>query len=157
MFHSVCIPFSKAERDWYIAPERFQRFIAWLAERGYQSLTPLDWMAGKRPARHVILTFDDGYDDFYTGAFPVLERFGLSATVFVVVDRIGKSNSWDEKPGYRSRLLLTLQEIRTAPPRCLFGSHPLTHPFLTLLFRQRLAPVKCPTPNRVWKTCSAPR
>ncbi len=134
MFHSVCIPCSKPEREWYIGPEQFLRFIAWLAEWGYQSLTPMEWVAGKKLPRHVILTFDDGYDDFYTEAFPVLERFGLSATVFVVVDRIGKSNNWDHKLGYRSRRLLTLQEIRELHRHGVaFGSHSLTHPFLTLL------------------------
>lgn len=99
----------------------------------------MEWLAGKRPPRHVILTFDDGYDDFYHEAFPVLERFGLSATVFVVVDRIGRSNSWDEGLRVRLRRLLTAQQIRELHRYGVaFGSHSLTHPALPLLFAKDL-------------------
>jgi peptidoglycan/xylan/chitin deacetylase (PgdA/CDA1 family)/GT2 family glycosyltransferase len=134
MFHSVCAPSTRTENEWYIAPERFVRFMAWLAKMGYRCLSPMDWLAGKRPAHHIMLTFDDGYDDFYSEAFPVLERFGLRATVFVVVDRIGKSNTWDENLRIRSRRLLTLQEIRELHRHGVtFGSHSLTHADLTLL------------------------
>jgi peptidoglycan/xylan/chitin deacetylase (PgdA/CDA1 family) len=139
MFHSVCTPCSVAEKDYNIAPERFLRFATWLSKKSYQCLQPVDWLAGKRPPRHVILTFDDGYDDFYTEAFPVLERLSLSATVLVVVDRIGKSNSWNENPNLRSRRLLTRQEIRELHRRgVVFGSHSLTHPDLTLLSDREL-------------------
>jgi len=134
MFHSVSAPSNRAERDWYISPKRFTRFMAWLRRKQYRCLTPMEWLAGERPPHHVILTFDDGYDDFYTEAFPVLERVGLGAIVFVVVDQIGKSNYWDRELRLRSRQLLTLQQIRELHRHGVaFASHSLTHPDLTLL------------------------
>jgi peptidoglycan/xylan/chitin deacetylase (PgdA/CDA1 family)/GT2 family glycosyltransferase len=139
MFHSISAPSTTAEEEWYTSPERFRRFARWLTRNGYNSLTPEDWLAGRRPARHVILTFDDGYDDFYTEAFPVLERFGLASTVYVVVDRIGHSNSWDADMLVRSRRLLTVQQIRELHDHGVaFGSHSLTHSILTRLSNQNL-------------------
>ncbi|HXH48592.1 MAG TPA: polysaccharide deacetylase family protein [Terriglobia bacterium] len=132
MLHSVSAPTELHLKSLYISPERFTRFMEWLKSAGYASALPVDW--DKRPAnnRRVILTFDDAYDDFMTNAFPVLERLGFTATVFVVVDRIGKTNDWDEARGFKSRRLLSLDQIRELHRHGVhFGSHTLTHPWLT--------------------------
>ena len=46
------------------------------------------------PDRSVVITFDDGLGSVYTDAFPVLERFGFPATVFLVAGYCGKQNHW---------------------------------------------------------------
>ncbi len=80
----------------------------------------------------MILTFDDAYEDFMINAFPVLDRLGFKATVFVVVDRIGKTNEWDDAGGFKSKPLLTLEQIRELHRHGVhFGSHTLTHARLT--------------------------
>jgi peptidoglycan/xylan/chitin deacetylase (PgdA/CDA1 family)/GT2 family glycosyltransferase len=134
MFHSLSFPTERSLRNHYLSPGRFSRFIRWLKRAGYKDLMPEEWLAGTAPTRSVMLTFDDGYDDFYSEAFPILKQMNLKATVFVVVERIGQSNVWDEANAYRKRNLLSLAQIRELHRHGIqFGSHSLTHPFLTQL------------------------
>ncbi|HEY8518004.1 MAG TPA: polysaccharide deacetylase family protein [Candidatus Binatia bacterium] len=75
-----------------VAPEHFDRQCAYL-KRHYRVLS-LDEMVqrlseGKPlPPKSVALTFDDGYLDNYTRAFPILQRHGLNATFYVTTDCI---------------------------------------------------------------------
>ncbi|HEX5411064.1 MAG TPA: polysaccharide deacetylase family protein [Terriglobia bacterium] len=132
MLHSVSTPAELRLRSLYISPERFTRFMDWLKSSGYASVLPTDWYKRTSSTRRVILTFDDAYDDFMSNAFPVLARLRFSATVFVVVDRIGKTNEWDESRGFKTRRLLSLDQIRELHGLGVhFGSHTLTHARLT--------------------------
>lgn len=132
MLHSVSAPRELRLKSLYISPERFTRFMEWLKSSGYISALPADWEKRAANKLRVILTFDDAYDDFMSDAFPVLHRLGFTATVFVVVDRIGKTNDWDESRGFKSRQLLSLEQIRELHRNGVhFGSHTLTHAWLT--------------------------
>jgi GT2 family glycosyltransferase/peptidoglycan/xylan/chitin deacetylase (PgdA/CDA1 family) len=134
VFHSISPPTQRRQRARYLSPRRFSLFMGWLKAAGFESVLPTEWLAGAALAPSVMLTFDDGYDDFYSESFPTLARYGLSATLFVVVDRIGKSNAWDEVMGRRSRRLLSLEQIRELHRhKVQIGSHTLTHSFLTRL------------------------
>jgi peptidoglycan/xylan/chitin deacetylase (PgdA/CDA1 family) len=78
-------------------------------------------------AKCVVITFDDGFRDFYTQAFPVLNYYGFSATVFLPTAFINESAS-----RFKGRECLTwdqVRELRSA--RMLFGSHTVSHPQLT--------------------------
>lgn len=132
MLHSITKPEEQNQKVVYLSPERFKRFMGWLKRTGCSSGLPEEWQNPMAPRHRVILTFDDAYEDFLTEAFPVLERMGFNATVFVVVDRIGKTNEWDASKGFRSRRLLSLDQIRELHRHGVhFGSHTLTHAWLT--------------------------
>jgi peptidoglycan/xylan/chitin deacetylase (PgdA/CDA1 family) len=75
------------------------------------------------------LTFDDGYKDFLYTAVPILEKFGFTATVAVVVDMLGKENDWQHMYVPRPRIkLLELEEIHEVAKRGMeVGSHSMTH------------------------------
>ena len=78
------------------------------------------------PIKYVVLTFDDGYRDFYTHAFPVLKRFGFTATVFLPTDYIG-----NDRAGLRGKQHLTWEEVRELHALGItFGSHTCSHPQL---------------------------
>ena len=64
----------------------------------------LDAPAEGRAHRLVGLTFDDGYADFVTNAMPVPQRYGFTATAFVLAGRLGGENAWIQ-PGPRKPLL----------------------------------------------------
>ncbi len=134
MFHSVSAPEEIRLRSHIISPEKFRRFIERMKTTGYESAGLTEWNERAAAGRRVILTFDDAYKDFLQNAFPVLDRLGFKAIVFVVVDRIGKTNDWDEARGFPKRHLLSAAEIRELH-RCgiQFGSHTLTHAWLTNL------------------------
>ena len=72
-----------------VEPWRFESQLAFLRDNGYKTLTCDDLLKvvkGKRPhaAREVMLTFDDGWASLWTVAYPLLKRYGLQATAFVV-------------------------------------------------------------------------
>jgi peptidoglycan/xylan/chitin deacetylase (PgdA/CDA1 family) len=73
---------------WYLRvdPRRFDEQLELLCER-YRPVTLQEMVvaatAGEVPPGAVAVTFDDGYEDFFTAATPVLERRGMPATLFV--------------------------------------------------------------------------
>jgi peptidoglycan/xylan/chitin deacetylase (PgdA/CDA1 family) len=119
-----------------VSPRAFARQMRWLALLRFTPITPavlLEWRRGVRPlpARPVLLTFDDAYDDLPTYAFPVLQRHGFAAAVFVVTSHIGGTNEWDVAAGRPRRKLMSGEQIRSWAQRGLeFGSHTRSHPDL---------------------------
>lgn len=104
-----------------IDPADFEDHMRYLAENGYTAISLKQFYAATQhqetlPAKPVIITFDDGYQDNYQIALPVMEKFGMKGTVFVIVDNVGK-------PGY-----LSWQQIKEMQQRNTeIGSHTLTH------------------------------
>jgi peptidoglycan/xylan/chitin deacetylase (PgdA/CDA1 family) len=108
-----------------VSPELFDEQMAYLYKRGYTTVR-MDRLAdclrglARCPERAVALTFDDGYADAATTALPILQRYGFTATFYVVTEFVGRPGymSWDDI----RRLHVNGMEI---------GSHTLTHPDLT--------------------------
>jgi len=127
MFHSVSW-LSNPKSDLYrLAPTRFSRWLRLARNLGYRSSTPNEFLLGLG-RRSVLLTFDDGYEEIYQHAFPVLQETGFRATVFVVTDLIGQTNVWDEEHGLPRRRLLSAEQIKEMHRHGIqFGSHSRTH------------------------------
>lgn len=86
-----------------VTPADFREQISWLLARGYQPLAPdaivRFWQGAETPPeRPVLLTFDDGYRDFFTDAFPVLKELNVQATLFVVTEFVGQPEyvTWEQ-------------------------------------------------------------
>ena len=86
-----------------VSPENFESQIAWLATDGWTSLTMQQYagfLAGAPvPRKSILITFDDGYQDNYDNAYPILRKYGLKGTVFVVTSFLGTRKgylTWDE-------------------------------------------------------------
>ena len=77
-----------------VRPKQFLQQMGYLSAHAYHVIT-LEGLCrslinGKTlPARCVVLTFDDGFADNYTQAYPILQRFGFPATIFLTVAFIG--------------------------------------------------------------------
>ena len=107
--------------------EQFEAQMKYLSENGYTAITPADmldaWENGTQlPEKPVIITFDDGYLDNYNHAFPVLEKYQLKATIFLISDYV---NTY---PNY-----LTWSAVQDMQQSGLidFESHTLSHEELT--------------------------
>jgi GT2 family glycosyltransferase/peptidoglycan/xylan/chitin deacetylase (PgdA/CDA1 family) len=133
-FHSISAPRSRAETPYCTSPARFRRLLAWLPRLGRVPVAPRRWLAGDLPANNVLFTFDDGYADVYTEVFPAMAGSGLSPLVFVVVDRIGATNDWEDGRAVQPRKLLSLGQMRELQRHgVVFGAHSLSHPSLPAL------------------------
>jgi peptidoglycan/xylan/chitin deacetylase (PgdA/CDA1 family) len=70
-----------------VSPEAFDNHLTYLEQYHYTSLTVTQLVqamangSSTLPPRPVVLTFDDGYADFYTAALPALQRHGFTATL----------------------------------------------------------------------------
>jgi peptidoglycan/xylan/chitin deacetylase (PgdA/CDA1 family) len=136
MYHKVdrIPPGARYPRN-YVLPDQFEAQLAALARWGYETISFAAWLAYRRgeravPRRPIILTFDDGYRSTYVNAWPLLRRFGATATVFLVSGLVGKTNAWDAAEIQEP--LLGPDEIAAMRVGGIeFGSHTKTHAALT--------------------------
>ncbi len=84
--------------------------------------------------RSFVITFDDGFQTVFSEAFPVLQQYGMLATVFLTVGEKKMLNPDDRLPSLNNRSMLSWREMGEMQ-RCGidFGSHTLTHPDLRCL------------------------
>ncbi len=137
MYHRVA-PSGPSERArWRVTPEAFAEHLSALSERGYTSIRLADWQRAldhgqPLPARPVLLTFDDGYEDFAEHAWPLLQHYGFGALAFIVTGCVGRHNAWDTDASSEPLMhWATLRALRDAGVE--FGAHSVTHPRFTVL------------------------
>lgn len=136
MLHSIAEPQSASEASYYLSPERWRALLESMKAGGYYCADPVKLLepAAKWGERELVLTFDDGYDDFYTEVFPLLESYALKPLLFLPAERIGDENRWDQASGLRKRKLLDAAQVRELRRHGVrIGSHSLTHPSLVRL------------------------
>jgi len=80
-----------------MTPENFESQIAYLANNGYKTLSLDEFLAFKKgelalQKKSVLVTFDDGWIDNYLVAFPILKKYAVKATVFVVTDWVERAS-----------------------------------------------------------------
>lgn len=102
------------------------------------------------PRRAVVLTFDDGYQDFYDYAWPVLQEYRLPATVFMVSERIGRIADWVSGEKAQSAALMGTRTLRElAAHGITIGSHTATHPHLSALCPEAQQQELCTSKQRL--------
>jgi peptidoglycan/xylan/chitin deacetylase (PgdA/CDA1 family) len=89
-------PDAAGENGAIIAVAEFDQQMAWLQQQGYTSITTRElssWLAGEGtlPANPVLITFDDGYESNYAYAFPILQRYEMKATIFMISGLAGQT------------------------------------------------------------------
>jgi peptidoglycan/xylan/chitin deacetylase (PgdA/CDA1 family) len=135
MYHSI----SNDPHDAYtVSVTAFREQISWLSDHEFD-VVPLSFLLRSIQAkdyeslrRKVVITFDDGYQDFVTNAMSVLLDHSAPATVFLVTDMLGGKATW-EKTGIQKRLL-SKEDARSLKEQGFhLGSHTATHANLVLL------------------------
>ncbi len=120
-----------------ICPSRFRHLLISLKQQGYQTISlneVIQWIAGEKSFRSpcVVISFDDGYENLYTHAFPILEELGFQATLFLTTGHCGKENNWLTRP--RSIPLLSMlswQQLKEMAQSVFdIQAHTQNHPFL---------------------------
>lgn len=104
----------------FVKPERMEEQLQYLTENGYDPIFFEDLYHIDQYDKPVILTFDDGYADNYTNLFPLLKKYNVKATVFVITNLVGNA------------YYLTEAQIQEMADSGLVSiqSHTLSHPYL---------------------------
>ncbi len=116
-----------------VSPEEFEAQIAYLKDNNYTSITPdqiHDYLTKgvPLPRRPILITFDDGYEDNYEHAYPILKEYGFHATIFVIVNYM-------ETPGY-----LTWEQAKEMSRNGIsIQSHTVSHQPLSPLSKEDAA------------------
>jgi peptidoglycan/xylan/chitin deacetylase (PgdA/CDA1 family) len=109
----------------------FESILQFLSANGYRGTT----LSGRRDNNDIALTFDDGWACFYDSAWPLLQKYGFSATIFVVTNYIGHTSNWD----YKKKMHLDWERLRELADHGIeIGSHGATHRDLRGLNDDRL-------------------
>lgn len=101
MYHSIDEHSKSSKLS--VSPESFARQMKFLHDNNYNVVTlekAVSYILKKEkpPARTIAVTFDDGFENNYTVAYPVLKKYNIPATMFVIVNRVGSPGfvNWEE-------------------------------------------------------------
>ncbi len=139
-YHKIDFPKKNAVyKGLYVTPKQFKKQMFLLKRLGYRTIRPEDVLSfvkgHKLPVRKpLLITFDDGYENNYINAYPVLKKVGFSSMIFISAGFVGKKNVVSDE---RERVLedfLNIKEIRSMADDGFFiGSHGINHYFLDKL------------------------
>jgi len=131
MYHYISDPPLGADdirRDLSLPGPDFEQQLRFLVNQGYHSVSMEDMVRHIQqgttlPDKPIVLSFDDGYKDAFTVAFPLLKKYGLTGTFFVFTRPINEEN----------REYLSWQEVELMSAAGMeIGCHSYSHPDLTL-------------------------
>jgi len=132
MYHHVRdLPITSTEIDkkLSVSPATFEKQLIYFKNKGYKTIKVrdlIDYLSGKKinlPKNPLIFTFDDGYRDFYTVAWPLLKKYNFGATIFLIVGTIG---------GHAYMTTEMIKSLAT-DSNIEIGSHTLHHYSLVLI------------------------
>jgi peptidoglycan/xylan/chitin deacetylase (PgdA/CDA1 family) len=129
-----------------VSVRHFRQQLQWLKAEGFQNITMAELeqlveqgsvISGKR----VLFTFDDGYEDNYTQAFPLLKEFGFSGIFYVATDFIGSQNMYErdklEASSPEHNRMMNWEQLKILLDEGMeIGSHTLSHTSLHQLSTQ---------------------
>ena len=130
-----------------VTPTVLRAQMELLLAEDYVSIYPTQLVALKGvtevAAKYVLVSFDDGYEDFLLYAWPVLKELGIATTMFIISDYVGGWNNWDPIRAARQRHL-SLEQLKTLKDEGVaFGSHSRSHPALVGLTNAALIAELC--------------
>lgn len=127
-----------------ITPELLESEILYLKTHGYSTITFRDLytaLSGSStlPEKPVILSFDDGWENQYRYAFPLLKKHGVVGTFYVYTNPIGRNPHW----------MTWSQVIEMNKAGMEIGGHSRTHPYLTKIVDNKLLDKEIREPKEI--------
>ena len=131
MYHSVK---RNSEHFFTVSPDKFRAQMEFLSKQHREVITFIELLSRMEQHRlrggEVVITFDDGYRDNFTDAFPILQEYNFPATIFVTTGLIGKRGEHGEE-------MLTAGDMSVMHASGLIDiePHSVSHPKLAKLDR----------------------
>ncbi len=121
MYHSISTVPPRWSKDMCIEPGLFRQQLQYLKDHGYKVITASEarrrLLAGEDVERNIVLTFDDGYANNYTVAYPMLKEYGFKGTFFAIGKKVGE-------PGYMTYPQMKEMHFKG---KMEIGSHSMSH------------------------------
>jgi len=139
MYHMVQQPCTVAESKYACPPEQFEQHLSYLKNSHHHvvSLDEIEYhlLSGTAiPQNAVAITLDDGFEDNYTQAFPLLQKYALPASIFLATGVMGASNVWMQGRDFPKRAMLNWAQIEEMSRyQITFGAHTVNHAKLSEL------------------------
>lgn len=129
MYHDI----SSSKNDLSISIKNFYTQMKLMKLMGYEAISLTDLKKLKIKKKSFVITFDDGYENVFLNALPILKKFNFKAICFFVTNMIGKYNLWDRKKKnfYKLKLMNFSQIQSWINQGMLVGSHTHNHLNLT--------------------------
>jgi peptidoglycan/xylan/chitin deacetylase (PgdA/CDA1 family) len=126
MYHSITDD-TWGYEDLHVSPSELEKQVKYLSENGYTTLFFEELEDAKYYEKPIILTFDDGYKNNYTEAYPILEKYKMKGTIFFTTSALNKKNK------------LTEEDIKNMDENYIeIQSHTVTHLDLSTLDEETL-------------------
>ena len=139
-YHKIDYPKKDAVfKGLYVAPKQFKRQISLLKFLGYEAINPkeiLSFIKGHKISvkKPILITFDDGYENNYLNAYPILKSAGFTSMIFISSGFIGKKNAVSDEREKVKENFLNKTEIKEMFKDGFFiGSHGINHYYLDRL------------------------
>lgn len=114
-----------AAKNISVSPEEFDMQMKYLSENGYTPITSSDIRNGTVPCKSIMITFDDGYHDVFTHAYPAMKRYGYVWIIGLILAKVDESD------------YLNWTQIRELQKEWWeIASHTWHHPNLSNLWRE---------------------
>ncbi|MFA6423217.1 MAG: polysaccharide deacetylase family protein [Patescibacteria group bacterium] len=120
-------PNDKVGTNLSVSLQSFDSQMKYLKDNDYTSINFNDLITKNFPNKSVIITFDDGYNDAFTGAYPILKKYNLFGVFYIITNKIGSDGyvSWND-----------LKEM--SQNKMIIASHSLDHPNMINLEKEKI-------------------
>ena len=136
MYHSISL--EQHDKRFSCNPALFEQHMLFLKQQGFNFVSfnvIADYLEHniEPPEKSVIITFDDGFEDNYTNAWPILKEYEIPATIFLVSHLMGKTGEWLKKARSDNvkKMMSWANALEMANSGIDFGGHTSTHVKLT--------------------------
>ena len=129
MYHSI----SSKKNNFSVSVKNFKKQMKLMSDLNFSTINLNEVNNKTKNKKNFIITFDDGYEDVYLNALPILKEFKFTSICYFVTDLIGQYNDWDYgKKNYQKIKLMDIKQIQSWKDHGMqIGAHTSNHKNLT--------------------------